>query len=250
MKRVLIDPAVSLEPRLLFSTKGKQVSVRTGPFRLDAEGRLYDVVADPGQSRDVAQQHDEVVTRLKHAANEHRQKMMAHFATNSDRPFHVGYRGSTTLPARDGIPHGSIQRSAKAPNNSFFKNWTSTDDSITWDVDVGESGIYDASVFYTCASGDVGVRIELMVEEGPGNKAPKEESRATNSVVHEEFDPPLYGKSKDRVAGSHYIVKDFKPHYLGMIQLEKGRAVLRLRALEKPGRFAIDVHSIQLTRSQ
>ena len=80
--------------------------------------------------------------------------MQACFLANEDRPFHVGYGPSTTLPARDGVPHGTIQRSAKAPNNSFFKHWTSPDDCITWDVQVGRTDDYDVIVYYTCAAGN------------------------------------------------------------------------------------------------
>ncbi|MDF1853808.1 MAG: hypothetical protein P1U85_23470 [Verrucomicrobiales bacterium] len=39
------------------------------------------------------------------------------FARYADRPFTVGYAATTTLPARDGIPHGTIRRSSKAPNS-------------------------------------------------------------------------------------------------------------------------------------
>ncbi len=67
----------------------------------------------------------------------------------------------TPLPARDGVPHGNVQRSASAPNCSFFKNWTSPDDSITWDIEVATAGKYEAVIYYTCPAADIGSTIEL-----------------------------------------------------------------------------------------
>ena len=132
------------QARSLFSVKGDQVSVRTQNYRLDTAGRLFHIPSDRGQRHNVATQHPEMTAHLARQAEQHRRSMQAHFRAHADRPFTVGFAASTTLPARDGVPHGTIQRSSKAPNNSFFTNWTRTDDSITWDIEVGTTGNYDA----------------------------------------------------------------------------------------------------------
>ncbi len=227
------------EQRLLFSVKSKQVSVRSERFRLDAAGRLFDMAADRGQQRDVSAEHPEIAAKMQAAAAMHGAEMRAHFAANADRPFTVGYAKSTTLPARDGIPHGTIRRSSKAPNNSFFTHWTHEDDAITWDIETNEGGEFSAIVHYTCAEANIGVKIRLGANGA--------DSFAETQVV-EAFDPPLYDKSKERVAESHYFVKDFKPLELGTLRLGKGRALLRLSASEIVGDAAIDVHSVKLRR--
>lgn len=232
---ILLEDGSKWEPRVLLATKGSQVSVRTQQFRLDAEGRLFDIAADRGQRIDVADRHPQLAADLLHQAKRHSKEMEADFKAYADRPFTVGYGPSTTLPARDGVEHGTIQRSSKAPNNSFFTHWTSADDSITWNIDVGTSGDYEAVVYYTCAAGDEGVTLQLAAEGGEPVRA----------KVVEAFDPPLYDKSKDRVENSHYFVKDFKPLALGTLQLEKGRTILRLM-LNIIGQRAIDVHSVEL----
>lgn len=221
---------------LLFAVKGKQVSVRTQRFRLDARGRLFDITTDRGQHKDVAHRHPELVQRLLGQAKQHGKEMQARFQAYADRPFTVGYGSSTTLTARDGVAHGSIERSSKAPNNSFFTHWTRADDFITWDIDVGKSGDYEAIVYYTCAAGDQGATIRLTMEGGS----------STQAKITEVFDPPLWDKSKERVAKSHYFVKDFKPLSLGTIRLQKGRGTLKLDALTIEGKRVIDVHSLDL----
>jgi hypothetical protein len=240
LRPLLLEEGSEWQPRHLFSIAKNQVSVRTERYRLDAAGKLYDIETDPGQYHDVWMQHAVLSQELVQLAERHRQEMGRDFAKNADRPFSVGYRQSTTLPARDGVEYGTIERSAKAPNNSFFRNWTSIDDSITWDVEVMSAGNYEVTVFYTCAEGDQGAVITASMDASSDQVA--------RGMVVEAFDPPLYDKSKERVKDSHYFVKDFRPLSLGKLELEPGRGRLRLKAETMPGSRVIDVHSIQLTR--
>lgn len=236
--RELLLESADWPDRNLLSIRNKQVSVRNSRFRLDASGKLFDIAADRGQTRDVRADHPDIAAKLESAAAEFRNEMQIHFENNADRPFTVGYSKRTPLPARDGIAHGTIERSSKAPNNSFFKNWTSEDDAITWDVEIAEAGAYEAIIHYTCAKENVGALIQLSIND----------STMTAAKVTEAFNPPLYDKSKERVAESHYFVKDFKPLSLGSLQLPKGRATIRLSSPKIPGNESINVHSIELIR--
>jgi len=233
---LLLEQESSWPERVLLSVKGAQVSVRTQQFRLDAEGRLFDIDTDPGQTTDVADRHPDLLERLLPQAQAHSREMQTLLQANANRPFTVGYGPSTTLTARDGVPHGTIRRSSSAPNNSFFKNWTDTGDSITWDIDVGQTGDYDAIVYYTCAEEDVGATIRLSMND----------QASVQSQVLVPFDPPLYDNSKERVEKTHYFVKDFRPLRIGTVRLAKGRGTLKLDAPEITGRKAIDVHSLDL----
>lgn len=237
---LLLTESSEWKPRLLFSIKQNQVSIRTQRYRLDATGKLYDIESDSGQRINIADQHAELTAELGKLAMKHNAAMQIHFKANARRPFTVGYGASTSLTARDGVNHGTIQRSSKAPNNSFFTNWTKADDFITWDVDIGKTGQYEVIVYYTCASGNEGVTLQLSIVEGASTKA----------IVSEAFDPPLYDKSKERVEKSHYFVKDFKPLSMGTLHLNKGKGTLRLEAVDVKGQQVIDVHSVDLLRSE
>ncbi|MEC9002952.1 MAG: arylsulfatase [Planctomycetota bacterium] len=233
---LLLTDVAKWAPRSLFSIKNNLVSVRTQQYRLDAAGKLYDIESDPGQRIDVAARHATLASELGQLAKQHNAEMQRYFKANANRPFTVGYGPSTTLTARDGIGHGNIRRSVKSPNNSFFTNWTAVDDFITWDVDIGKSGKYEVIVFYTCARGNEGATLQLSITNGA----------STRAIVNEVFDPPLYDKSKERVAKSHYFVKDFKPLSLGTLHLDKGKGTLRLKASDMKGQQVIDVHSLDL----
>ena len=209
LKPLLLGESATWEDRELISAWRKRVSVRTQRFRLDAAGKLFDIVADRGQVEgclcETSSGNEAVAGELPKSIN---RVLPTDFAKNADRPFTVGYATKTVLPARDAIEHGTIVRSAKPPNNSFFKHWTSVDDSITWEIDVVTPGVYAATVFYTCAEGDQGASVIVAVDGGD----------QVQTSVSQVFDPPLYDKSKERVKDSHYFVKDFQPLQVGEIQ--------------------------------
>lgn len=234
---LLIGENAKWPDRNLFSVWRKKASVRTHQYRLDSKGALFDITLDRGQQKDLASEKPQIASRLQKALKEHQAEAANAFARNADRPFTVGYSTSTTLPARDGVSHGTIQRSSKAPNNSFFTHWTQEGDQISWDIEIAEGGRFLATVYYTCPEQSVGTKLRL--------------SRGSNlieTIVNKAFDPPLWDKSKERVTESHYFVKDFRALELGPIELKKGRAPLILSAPRIVGDRAIDVYSLVLER--
>ncbi|MFQ5730504.1 MAG: arylsulfatase [Planctomycetaceae bacterium] len=239
VKPLLTGKATDWPDRMIFSHWRRRVSVRTQRFRLDHTGKLFDMTADPGQRRNVATRHPKTAARLAKAVTKWKQDVLSQLDRTTKRPFPVGYAQFpvTHLPARDGIPHGNVKRSARAPNCSFFKNWTSTDDRITWDVDVHTTGRYDAVVYYTCAKEDLGSTIELSLN---GSCV-----RGKVTVAH---NPKAYGAEHDRSPrGSESFVKVFRPMPLGTIALKKGRGTLSLRATDIPGKRVMDVRYVVLT---
>lgn len=237
LKPLLTGGAGKWPDRMIFSLQGaKNVSVRTQRYRLDPRGQLFDMEADPMQDRDIAAEKPEVAARLKKAAEEWAKEVLPNVGKD-DRPFPVGYGKVTMLPARDGVCEGGVERSARAPNCSYFTNWTTKDGRITWDVEVGKAGKYEAVIYYTCPAADVGSVVEMSFLD----------SRVEGKIAQAN-DPPAIGKEFDRAPrGSESYVKDFKPLRLGVITLPKGRGKLTLRALSIPGRQVAEVRYVQLT---
>ncbi|MFQ6132831.1 MAG: arylsulfatase [Armatimonadota bacterium] len=238
LKPLLSGTAEEWPDRMIFTHQRGRVSVRTQQYRLDHTGKLFDMTSDPGQYQDVSKQKPEVAADLSRAVAQWRDEVLPQ-PLKDDRPFPVGYPvfPSTQLPARDGVPSGNVQRSARAPNCSYFTNWVSVDDRITWDVEVATSGSYEALVYYTCAKQDVGSTVELSLG---GSRI--------QAKVARPHDPPLVGAAHDRVPrGSESYVKDFRPLRLGVLRLAKGRGQLTLRALDVAGKQVMDVRSVMLT---
>ena len=229
---LLLGQEIEWADRLLYSLRvargRKQVSVRNQRFRLDPEGQLFDIGTDPGQKVDVAANFPEAAAELRAAAETWLAEVSPSVGPD-DRPFPVGYSDVTLLPARDGVPHGGIQRSARAPNCSYFTNWASTDDEMTWDIEVAEAGDYEVSVYY--AASEAGSTIEATFE-----------GASVRAKVEEVHDSPAYGDEADRVPRvGESLVKEFRPLVLGQAALPKARGTLTLKAPDVAGEQVAEI---------
>lgn len=239
VKPLLLGQKVKWPGRNIFSLQRNKASVRTQRYRLDNTGKLYDMIADPGQNKDISREKPKVAARLAKAVKNWKQEVTL---DKDDRPFTVGYGFPrypiTQLPARDGVAGGNIKRSNRAPNCSYFTNWTSTKDKITWDVQVADTAEYDVTIYYTCPKADVGSTFEVTLN-----------NTSIKSKITAAHDPPLRGAESDRSdRGSESFVKDFKPFSLGTHTLKKGRGILTFKALQVPGNQVMDLRMVLLTR--
>lgn len=256
---LLLGRTAAWPDRMIFSHQNGNVSVRTQRYRYDNAGALFDLTQDPGQQRNIAPNEPAITGQLAAAVAAWRRDVLGRTAVSEvaspakskgkakgggaglppdDRPFTVGYAEfpTTLLPARDGIPHGGIKRSANAPNSSYFTNWRSREDSITWDIEVHAAGRYEAVIYYTCPESDAGATVEL------GFKGAK-----VRGAVRPGWDPPLV-KHEDRVPRvAESYLKEFRALPLGIIDLAAGRDKLSLGAVDIPGGSVMDVRLVMLT---
>ena len=239
--------------RMIFSTWAGRTSVRTPRHRMDDQGRLYDLTADPGQRHDLSQSDPETADKLRRAVAEWMAEMRAEVerkpgrepigetpGTRVDpRPLPVGYPEFpiTILPARDGRPIGQVARSSSAPNSSYFVNWSSTEDRIVWNVAVQTAGWYDVVIDYTCPLDDAGSLIELSLN-----------GQRLRGEVSPGFDPPLYD-NQDTLPrpAAESRMKPFRQLSLGRIRLDAGEGELTLRANEIPGDSVMDLRRLTVT---
>ena len=251
---LLFGTARDWPDRTIFTHWAGKVSARTQRYRLDDSGSLFDMVADPGQTKDVASDRPDVAARLSQAVVAWRKDVLGTADTTTtkakakakvqataqdDRPYPVGYPEfpMTPLPARDGVPRGGVKRSAPAPNCSFFVNWTNIADSMTWDIEVHTPGDYAVAIQYTCPERDAGSTIELSFR-----------SSTLHGKVAPGWNPPLY-TNQDTLPRppAESQMKEFRPLDLGTMRLEKGRGPLTLRAVEILGQSVMDVRLVTLT---
>jgi len=237
LKPLIMKEGGEWPERILYSTFRGKTSLRTQRYRLSNRNELFEMEKDPGQRRDISGEEKEKTAELIALKEAWYESVRP--KGKEIRSFTVGYPGSpyTQLPARDGEASGGIKRSSVHPNCSYFLNWASVEDRITWDVEVATAGRYRAEIRYTCPEGDLGSEIELSFGES------KVSGKVT--VPH---DPPLIGESDDRFPRDESYVKDFKAMALGVIELKKGVGDLTLRALKIPGRQAMEVRLLRLTQ--
>jgi len=228
----------ALEKRKIYSGWKTKSSVRTPRFRLDYEGQLFDMQSDPGQHTNVAAEHSEEAAELSQALESWRKEMIDELGEDT-RPFVIADPGMdwTQIPARDGIPHGGIERSNKFPNDSFFTNWTSTEDAIAWDVEVAEGGEFEASIYYTCDASNVGSTIELSCGDA-----------VLSGGITQAVESELVGAEDDRSPRAESYTQNWEPMTLGTIKLEAGKSILQLKATEIPGDEVMDFRLLLLKR--
>ena len=232
---LILTDATKWKTRLVYNHWKESTSVRTQKYRLDSEGRLYDMETDIGQKIDVSDKFPALTDSLKMAKIEWEKDALPGAKLTDERPFPVGHPDFvyTQLPARDGVPHGNIKRSNKYPNSSFFTNWINVDDEITWDIEVLQDGLFEVEIYYTCSAENIGSTFSLKF----GN----------NELVHtisEAFDSPLRGMENDRDPRIESYVKDFKSLTLGNMQLTKGRGKLVMKANEIVSEEVMDLRLI------
>ncbi len=239
LKPLLLGEATDWPNRTLINHWQKSSSVRSQQYRLDGEDHLFDMVADPGQRVDVAATHPEVVQALVAARQAWEADAGAELPDEDKRPLLVGHpSGQTTqLPARDAIAHGNIRRSNRYPNSSFFTNWSSRSDSITFDVEVVEEGDFEVVVYYTCRPEDVGSTVSLSFQDNE-----------QTFTVREAHESDLIGAENDRYERAESYEQDFQPMNAGTLHLTEGKGTLTLKALEISGQQVMDFRLLLLRR--
>jgi hypothetical protein len=241
-------------PRYLFNSWANNVSVRTQTHRLDNAGNLFDMIADPGQTTPIQAKQPELAKELTAAVADWRKELGISTPVGGKgkgkggngpgsgvdlRPLAIGYREFpiTMLPARDGEPRGEMRRSSKAPNSSYFVNWTKPTDSAVWNIEVVTAGTYIVTLDYACAAADVGSKLELSFE-----------GTLLKGKVSEAFDSPLKHE-QDTITrpDGESVMRDFRTMTLGEVRLEPGKGELRLRATDIPGKSVMDLRRVTIT---
>jgi len=135
------EPSVD---RFLFSAWNGKTTARSQQYRYQSSGELFDIENDPREQNNIAAEQAEVARWHQLALKQWQQaNSIKRSNVNEDRPFVLGHPDAvwTQMPARDATPTGAIERSNRYPNCTFMQNWTDTQSSIEWDVEVPAGGI-------------------------------------------------------------------------------------------------------------
>ncbi|MCM5663019.1 arylsulfatase [Galbibacter mesophilus] len=239
LSKSILDPSSSYEDRFILNTWQDQISIRTQKYRLSKDGKLYDIENDRQQKNDLSAQLPAVKDSLQNIAVSFRKEKALTLPKVDDRPFVLGHPAMkfTQIPARDGKAHGNIQRSNKYPNCSFFTDWTSTNDSISWQINVPEDGLFKVKLFYACEDGDEGSKVQLSFNESK-----------LNFQIKESHDVPLKGMETDLAPRKESYVKDWKSVTVGDIKLKKGEGLMTLKAIQIPNNSVMDFRLLLFER--
>jgi arylsulfatase A-like enzyme len=232
------DPPSNVDRRIIVSHWRNRVSAKMGSYRLDHQGALFNLDVDPGQRQDISDQHPKVKQRMQVAIDHYKNELLPGY-DDDQRPFVLAHPAHpvTQVPARDGKAHGNIKRSNRFPNSSFFTNWTSTDDKITWDAEVAADGVYEVELFYSCPKGQEGSTIQLSFNDAQ-----------LTTTLSEAHPSEQVGAEQDRVERQESYEQNWGRTVLGDIRLKAGVGTLTLQATKIPGTQVMDFRLLTLTR--
>ncbi len=226
--------------RLLFSAWNKKATVRDDRYRLQLAGGLYDIINDPREKNDLTDQRPEVAKRLRRNLDAWlAETALISSQASETRPITLAHPDAefTQLPSRDAKAHGGVKRSNRFPNCTFMMNWKTTEDLITWDVEVLGSGEFEVEMYYACKQEDVGSTIELTIGD-----------QKIEKLIQVANDVPLIGAAEDRFPRVEGYVRDWRPMTLGTVKLVPGKTTLTLRASEIPGNEVADMRLLLFRR--
>ncbi len=229
-----------LKQRLLFSTWNNKASVRSQRYRMHHTGELFDIQSDPGERKDVAKSQPQVASRMKSRLDAFlAQTKPKSSRTRQHRPITLAHPDAefTQLPARDAHAGGGIKRSNRFPNCTFMTNWTSEEDTITWDVSVLGEGDYEVEMYYACKAESVGSEIELSLG-----------SQKLAASIDTANDSPLIGAGEDRFERVEGYVRSWQPMTLGTMHLSPGKSTLTMKATKINGAEVVDMRLLMFRK--
>ena len=219
-------------------------SVRTDRWRAVFERKswaLYDMVADPGERKDVQEQFPLEFARLKQAYETWLADTTQEGLDYIPIPIGHPQRPTTELPGNEAfmVPEVEAGISYIKPQgyaNAWITHWTDTEAYPKWIVDVMTPGSYEVTLKYKTKAENVGSL--LRVELGEAH---------TEGTITEVHDPaPI--PSPDRVEESpHYQEFVWREVSLGRMRLAVGKGELKVRAITKPGSEVVDLKAVRLT---
>ena len=248
LANALRGKSASLPARTLFNhvaftdnvsdLKPRPGTVRTDRYRLvwkDAQPELYDMQADPHQTRNIAAQQSEKTQQLADAYTRWFADVTQHLQPAP--PIPVGYPagGTVVLNAPEARFTGKIAyKEGHGWAHDWLTNWTAPTDTIQWTLNAAQATHYVAYVQYTCPLASTGSTLNLSVG-----------SQHLTANVISPFNPPLT-PSPDRVVRKEAYEKPWARLRLGTLAIPKGQHQLVLRATAVPGAVVADVKAIVL----
>jgi len=218
--------------------KSRPGTARTDRYRLvwkDEQPELYDMRADPNQTRNVAAYHPKETKQLADAYTRWFADVTQNLQPAPPVPMGFPDGGTVLLNAPEARFGGSI-RYAEGHGwaHDWLTNWTTPADSMSWSLDALQPARYVAYLQYTCLPAAVGSVVQLSIQ-----------NQFVTGKIMPAFDPPLL-PSPDRVPRKEAFEKPWARLKLGLLTVPKGESQLILKALRVAGSEVADVKAIEL----
>lgn len=214
-------------------------AVRNYPYTLIVENqslKLYDIQKDSAQQQDIAMEKPDIARQLL----EDYHRWFADVAKEIQPVPIIPLSPSSNnieLPTYEAIFSGNLRfKEGHGWVHDWLVNWTSTSDSIYWEVDSPRKQRYTVYLNYTCPQDQVGSTIRFSVGD-----------QRLVYKISEAYDPP-YIHSPDRVKRKEVYEKTWKRTKAGELRISSGKSRIIITAPAISGSEVAEIKSIELVR--
>lgn len=204
---------------------GKEVTIQPGGIRTDnyrlvlprdGNAQLYDMIQDPGQQNNIANQFPHLVDSLVNTYHNWCESVTKNLET---LPIPVGFQQSpaTILPAHEASLAGNLYFQFKdGYTNDWVTNWSSSNDTISWPIEVVQAGEYDVFMEYASTSPEAGATIVTEIGQ-----------QTLKKKIETPFPLEIISVPNHTPPGNH-VDAHWNKVLLGHIKLETGQYLLQL----------------------
>ncbi|MSU49506.1 MAG: hypothetical protein EXS37_10540 [Opitutus sp.] len=232
-----LDPRPEPQPGAVRTSRYRAVLENPKDRGAKPEWRLYDMIADPGQARDIAKDQPDVVRSLSAAYAAWWEDVTRDGTADPVLPLGHAQHNPVRLTAPQAILEGKlIFFVPQGFANTWITGWSEPADKITFRVSVARAGTFEVALAYGCAPADAGARIRLSA----GNDSAEATVPAASA--------PRIPLPQRAGPSDSYVNRVWGELALGRLRLGAGEQTITLAALTKPGAQVLDLKHVELRR--
>jgi len=200
--------------------------------------QLYDMETDPGEERNIANEHPDIVEKLSKLYD-------AWFADISHDglqrfPLPVGHAEHN--PVELHAPQAYFDKPLRFANGPGFANdwltgWTDAKSKVWFDIAVVTAGRYEIELAFACPAADDGSKLRVTIGDA-----------VLETTVPAAPAPEIPIPHRDALSKERYRNREWGTLKLGAVRLPQGPAKLTIEVLSKPGAAVMDFKQVKLKR--
>jgi arylsulfatase A len=199
--------------------------------------QLYDMAVDPSEEKNIAAEHPNLVKELAAQYD----AWFTDISSDGLQRFSLPIGHTQQNPVELHAPQAYFDKPlhfASGPGfaNDWLTGWTDAKAKVWFDIDVVTAGDYDIELALSCAAGDSGSTLRVMVADQTLEATVPAAPIAEIPLPHRDDN----GKSR-------YRSREWTTLKLGTITLPKGSATLTLQPLTMPGTQVMDLKHVRLS---
>jgi hypothetical protein len=200
--------------------------------------QLYDMLADPGEQTNLAQQRPKVVTQLSQQYEAWIDDISARGLQRFPIPVGHAEEDPVTLHAPQAYFSGSLRFFA-GPGyaHDWLSGWTDAESKIWFEIDVVRAGEFAVELRYACPAADAGAKIFVSAGDA--------KLEATVPVAEAPVVPLPH---RDQTGREKYVNRQWGSLPLGRLALPVGRNTITIQALTRPGQQVLELKEVVLRR--